>query len=144
MKKRICIFVLLCLSCCALSTTPATAGGKKNDKDIVDLTVLSSTMVYAEVFNMMVKPRNYVGKTVKMRGQFDVFKEKKSGPYYFSCIISDATACCQQGIDFVLSGDLSYPKDYPKRGAVITVTGVFQPYRENSHTYYRLVDATLN
>lgn len=32
----------------------------------VDLTQLSSTMIYAEVYNMMVTPDEYVGKTVRM------------------------------------------------------------------------------
>ena len=30
----------------------------------VDLTVLSSTMVYSEAYNMMYYPENYIGKTV--------------------------------------------------------------------------------
>ena len=38
----------------------------------VDLTVLSSTMVYSEVYNMLYNdPAHYLGKTVKARG--DVF-----------------------------------------------------------------------
>lgn len=34
----------------------------------VDLTKLSSTMVYSEVYNMMNSPKEYVGKTVRMYG----------------------------------------------------------------------------
>ena len=30
--------------------------------------MLSSTMVYSEVYNMMVDPESYIGKTVKMDG----------------------------------------------------------------------------
>ena len=36
----------------------------------VDLTRLSSTMVYSEVYNMMYAPDDYIGKTIKMTGQF--------------------------------------------------------------------------
>ena len=37
----------------------------------VDLTVLSSTMVYSEVYNMLYNdPAHYLGKTVKARGEF--------------------------------------------------------------------------
>ena len=36
----------------------------------VDLTRLSSTMVYSEVYNMMNAPGDYIGKTIKMTGQF--------------------------------------------------------------------------
>ncbi len=38
----------------------------------VDLTTLSGTMVYSEVFNMIANPEDYVGKTIKMQGQFFV------------------------------------------------------------------------
>ena len=38
--------------------------------DVVDadLTRLSSTMVYSEVYNMMYTPGDYIGKTIKMTG----------------------------------------------------------------------------
>ena len=35
----------------------------------VDLTGMSSTMVFAEVYNMMVEPESYEGKTVRMQGE---------------------------------------------------------------------------
>ena len=39
----------------------------------VDLTVLSSTMVYSEVYNMLYNdPAHYHGKTVKARGTFSI------------------------------------------------------------------------
>ena len=38
----------------------------------VDLTRLSSTMVYSEVYNMMNAPGDYIGKTIKMKGQFAI------------------------------------------------------------------------
>ena len=40
----------------------------------VDLTTLSSTMVYAEVFNMMMSPDDYIGKTIRMTGIFTVYQ----------------------------------------------------------------------
>ncbi|WP_034452742.1 hypothetical protein [Butyrivibrio sp. AE2032] len=49
----------------------------------VDLTVLSSTVVYSEVYNMMVSPDNYKGKTVKMKGQFVPYYDEATGKYYF-------------------------------------------------------------
>ena len=41
----------------------------------VDLTALSSTMVYSEVYNMLYfYPEDYYGKTVKMTGLFNVYQ----------------------------------------------------------------------
>ena len=109
----------------------------------VDLTALSSTMVYSEVYNMMYEPDRYVGKRIKMNGQFAVYEDPNTGAVYTACIIMDATACCSQGLEFVLADEKTYPDDYPERGSESTVTGVFQLYDENGTTYCHLVDAEM-
>ena len=109
----------------------------------VDLAALSSTMVYSEVYNMMMTPDNYLGKTIKMKGVFSYFKDDNTGNEYFSCIIQDATACCAQGIEFVLEGDPKYPEDYPQQGAEITVVGIFDTYYEGQYRYCTLRSATM-
>ncbi len=109
----------------------------------VDLTVLSSTMVYSEVYNMMVSPENYVGKTVKMDGMFSSYHDEASDKYYYACVISDATACCSQGIEFVLTDDYTYPDDYPKEGDEICVVGTFDTYQEGDYNYCTLRNAEI-
>ena len=115
----------------------------------VDLTQLSSTMVYSEVFNMMYAPEGYIGKTVKMEGQLAIYQavDKDGTPVpdqiYFACVIADATACCLQGVEFVLAGEHTYPDDYPDPGSDITVTGTFEVYEEAGYQYCRLVDAEM-
>ena len=115
----------------------------------VDLTVLSSTMVYSEVYNMLYfYPEDYYGKTVKANGIFAIYQMVVDGvtqpaPVAYACIIADATACCAEGMEFVLEGDYTYPDDYPELGAEITVIGEFQSYEENGVTWYHLVNARL-
>lgn len=115
----------------------------------VDLTVLSSTMVYSEVYNMLYNdPAHYLGKTVKAKGTFSIYQLVTDGvlqpdPVSYACIISDAAACCAEGMEFVLEGDYTYPDDYPELGAEITVIGEFQSYEENGMTWYHLVNARL-
>lgn len=109
----------------------------------VDLTKLSSTMVYSEVYNMMYTPDDYVGKTIKMKGQFSYYEDPDTKTQYFACIIADAAACCSQGLEFILTGEHTYPNDYPEPGAEITVTGTFELYTENGFQYCRLKDATM-
>lgn len=72
----------------------------------VDLTSLSSTMVYSEVYNMMNAPGDYIGKTIKMTGQFVYYENPDTKAQYFTCIIGDAMACCSQGLEFVLTGSI--------------------------------------
>lgn len=109
----------------------------------VDLTVLSATMVYSEVFNMVMTPDDYIGKTVKMKGLFNYYHDENTDLSYYSCIIQDATACCSQGLEFVLAGDYTYPDDYPELGSEICVIGEFDTYLENESTYCTLRNARL-
>lgn len=110
----------------------------------VDLTALSSTMVYSEVYSMMTSPEDYIGKTVKMRGTYAVYHDEQTDKYYFACIIKDATACCAQGIEFELTDDYTYPDDYPAEGEEACVVGVFDTYKEGSNTYATLRNAQLS
>ena len=140
----------------APSTTPETqttppAPARKKPEPIksesvsvdVDLTTLSSTMVYSEVLNIMTYPETYVGKTVKMRGIFSYYHDEQTDQYYFGCIIQDATACCAQGIEFILTDDYLFPDDYPKEGEIVTVAGEFLIYKENGLDYFTLKNSKL-
>jgi hypothetical protein len=51
----------------------------------VDLTQLSNTMVYAEVYNMMANPLDYLGKTVKATGPYYATYYDATGQYYPLC-----------------------------------------------------------
>ena len=129
-------------------TTAATQTGKETsaaaDETVdVDLTALSGALVLSEVTNMLSSPKNYIGKTVKMRGSFASFPNPVTGGYYFTCMIQDAAACCAQGMEFILAGDLTYPDDYPPVKSIICVIGVFDTYQEGGNTYCTLRDARL-
>ena len=105
----------------------------------VDLTMLSSTMVYSEVYNMMYIPEDYIGKVVKMNGQYSYYNDEASGMEYYACIIQDATACCAQGIEFVPDN----PEACPEEGGEVTVVGVFDTYMEGEYMYCTLRNATI-
>lgn len=122
-------------------TSPLPAGTTAKRRCDFDLTVLGSTMVYAKVYDMMQYPSSYLGKTVRMRGQFAVAEGRDRN--YYACLIADATACCSQGIEFVLPASYRYPQDYPALGSEITVVGVFDVYAEGNNRYCQLIDASL-
>ncbi|MBQ3356785.1 MAG: hypothetical protein IJG45_06695 [Oscillospiraceae bacterium] len=148
MKKSLLLMLLVCmllLSGCsaALSNNSESVRLPASSDNLcdVDLTVLSSTMVYSEVFQMISAPESYLGKTVRMRGSFAVYEG--SSRNYFACLIADATACCAQGIEFVLRDHRVYPAEYPEKGEEITVVGVFDVYKEGSNQFCQLVDAVI-
>ena len=113
----------------------AEVSGSAHDGIDIDLTQLSSTVVYSEVYNMISTPADYYGKVIRMKGQFNASYYEPTDNYYYYVIISDATACCAQGIEFVWEGDHSYPEDYPENGTEVEVTGVYGTYEEEGVTY---------
>lgn len=121
-------------------STNVTRNLNASDIDL-DLTRLSSTMVYSEVYNMMNSPENYVGKMIRMNGKLAVYKYPERN--YYTCIIKDAAACCQQGMEFLWAGNHKFPDDYPNEGDGIIVTGIFDIYYEGENKYCQLKDASL-
>lgn len=131
------MLLMLCITifgCGAEQSTEKLGNGEVD----VDLTQLSSTIIYSEVYNMMNTPKDYLGKTIKISGQYYAQFYEPTQQYYNYVLIADATACCQQGIEFVLSGEHTYPDDYPDNLSLISVTGVFSTYDELGVTYYYL------
>lgn len=106
----------------------------------IDLTAMSSTMVLAEVFNMIIMPEEYEGKIVKANGPFLVFQNPENNDRFFAILIEDATKCCQQGIDFVWSGEHSYPEDYPPENQEIVVTGVYHSIEYDTGVTYNYLE----
>lgn len=132
--KRIISLVLLCAALlCGCSGRNAAEFLTDEGVDL-DLTRLSGTMVYAEVFNMRYEPEDYYGKVIRIQGLFSAYQNPETGEYYYNCIIPDATACCAQGIQFFPADEaLTYPDDFPENGATVTVRGTYELLDENAY-----------
>lgn len=114
----------------------------KGNKIDVDLNNLNANVVYSQVFLMMTEPNKFIGKRIRMSGQFNVYAAEEGNPSgvteYYAIIIADAQACCQQGIEFVWPGH-TYPEGFPEVKSNASVTGIFEVYEENGKKYCRLV-----
>lgn len=114
----------------------------KDNKIDVDLNNLNANVVYSQVFLMMTEPDKFIGKRVRMSGQFNVYAAEEGNPSgvteYYAIIIADAQACCQQGIEFVWPGH-TYPEGFPEVKSNASVTGIFEVYEENGKKYCRLI-----
>lgn len=121
------------------SVTPVSADVNQSVYDVIDidLTTLSSTLVYSEVYNIMMAPDAYVGKVIKMNGIADVFTDPNTGITYQTCIITDATACCAQGIEF----ELTEGAENVNTRDEVTVIGIFDVYQEGESFYCTLRNA---
>ena len=117
-----------------------------SNKIDVDLNNLNANVVYAQVFQMMTEPDKFIGKRIRMSGQFNVYAAQEGNPSgvteYYAIIIADAQACCQQGIEFVWPGH-TYPDGFPEVKSNASVTGIFEVYTEDGKKYCRLVADTV-
>ena len=105
----------------------------------LDLTVMSPTMIYSNVYNMMMTPEDYFDKVIKVEGMYAYYFDEETQKMYYAVIIPDATACCQQGVEFILADETAYPES----AETVTVTGVLSSYEENGFKYLVLADAVL-
>ncbi len=101
----------------------------------LDLTKMSATMIYSTIFDMLIMPEDYIERIIKVKGWFETYQDTESGELYYAVIVPDATACCQQGLEFVWPGEHKYPEDFPEIGADITVTGRYKLIENNGITY---------
>ncbi len=106
----------------------------------IDLTQLSASMVYSLVFNMIFFPEEYVGKTIRMEGEFFVYHNPVTNRDYYATVVEDALACCQQGLQFILA-EGEFPGDYPSIESEIVVTGVLETYVEDGAENIQLIQA---
>lgn len=118
----------------------------KGNKIDVDLNNLNANVVYSQVYLMMTEPDKFIGKRIRMSGQFNVYAAQEGNPSgvteYYAIIIADAQACCQQGIEFVWPGH-TYPDGFPEVKSNASVTGIFEVYEENGKKYCRLIADTV-
>ena len=133
---------LLLLTGCASKNAAEYYAEELEGVDL-DLTRLSSTMVYSEVYNMRYEPDGYYGKVIRIKGLFSAYENPETGEPYYNCIIPDATACCSQGLQFFLADDsLVYPDDFPKNGTEVIVIGTFTKNEQNLYMC-SIDDATM-
>ncbi len=103
--------------------------------DFVDLTEMSSTMVYSYVYDMLIRPTEYLGKTVKVHGTYNQIYFEANDTTYNYVVVNDATGCCPQGIEFIVPEGVEFPaQDTP-----IELVGVFESYDRGDFKYTRLV-----
>ena len=122
MKKILSILLILCI--CLLPLCAGCADKTTASVDL-DLSVMSSTIVYAEMYNIQYDPGQYLGKVIRLRGLYSFFREPSTGAVYYACVVPDATA------------------HFLKDSADITVTGVLEIYVEEGASYLHLVDAEV-
>ena len=126
------------------STEAESESVKKDGEVDYDLTVMGADMVYATVYQMMIDPKSYIGKSFKIRGNYYSSYSKDKDVYYHFCMIKDAAACCAQGLELLWADEkMNRHENCPEEDTLGTVEGVFETYEEGPNTYGRIKDAKI-
>lgn len=147
MKKHLfilsaaCSCLIFCCSCgqSAPSEEPTrlSVSTASNSAEVdVDLTQISDTVRFAELYNITLDPKSHEGKTIRMSGQFREFPYLEGGQTYYAVVVQDAGACCIQGLEVVL--DEESTASYPENDSMVTVEGTLETYESGTIVYSRL------
>ncbi len=127
-----------------VSTSPPFKPKTSTDvqKPDIDLSGVTSNIAYSKVAEISGNYSGYLGKVIRLKGIFD-FEKGKTRSYYY-CLLSDPTACCSAGLEFILK-DTSYafPNDYPTKNQEFVIQGTLNSYKEGENTYLELKDASF-
>ena len=119
----------------ALNASAKDSGGNASKKIDIDLTRMSSTMVYAYVFKMVNEPTKFIGKRIRMKGVFSSYYDQETKKRFFGCVIADALACCSQGLAFEPAKKRKFPDEFPDEGTKIEITGDFEMAEDGDDAY---------
>lgn len=133
---KVILAFLLVVAVSVLAKDPKAKGTSKID---IDLSRMSSTMVFAQVNQMVTTPQKFVGMRIKMKGVFSSYYDNETDQRFYGCVIADALACCSQGLAFSLAKPRKFPDEYPAEGETIVIIGYFDNVKEESGESYPII-----
>ena len=111
--------------------------------DEIDLTMMSPTMLFAEVVNMTRTPKKYDGAMVTLRGGLMILAvDLETGVGSYSCYVEDATKCCQRGIGFTIDRPLE-DTSILVEGSEVIIKGTFEIYEMGGRNFVRIADCEI-
>ncbi len=103
-----------------------------DDSDIIEI---KEKMFIAQTNDIYFNPVDYLGKTIKYEGIFNVHEVPETDTRYYS-VIRYGPGCC--GVDAYAGFEVIWDKDYPEQEDWVEAVGVLKEYEENGYQYLRL------
>ncbi|MCL1895212.1 MAG: hypothetical protein FWG03_01550 [Clostridiales bacterium] len=104
-----------------------------------DVIEVKEKMFVAQMNDIYYNADDYLGKTIKYEGIFDIYEEDTGVDYYF--VIRYGPGCC--GIDLNAGLEVAWDKGYPEQNDWVEVVGVLEDYEDNGNNYLRLALSSL-
>ena len=123
----------------SVQTDSSTDTGLMPDKELtidVDIAGLRLLVVHGEVNKILTNPENYIGKRVRMSGNYYYMTSQDRSMRYHYIAVEPGDSCCVRGLEFAWDADGAFPDGFPNEWADIEITGVYASYTESGETYY--------
>ncbi len=131
MKKILCVLIIIA----SLGTSASGLFAQSIDHD---LSKMSGIMAYSLLFEILINPEPYLGKTIKATGFFYRGYSEHTKRNFNYVMVGDETACCWQGLEFLIDGRENLPENYPTQNDDIEVIGVLKSYEAAGYTFFYL------
>ncbi len=105
-----------------------------------DLTTLDSNHVYHALEQLLLKPEDYIGGTIRIKGEYSSVYYNHMQQYYHYILVADHDGCSQM-LEFKwVDGSDLFPDKHPAEGTIIEVVGILESYQDKGDPsiYYRL------
>ena len=133
------LIILTSITACnnTQDTNLETQSETNNEMKIdIDVTNFSITILYPLVENMLFYPDDYMGKIVKIKGDFKYWEDEASKENVYMLVVSDEAQCCSAEIEIRFESDFDYSK-LPNRGDEFTIIGRFDSdYKDGVYFSY--------
>ncbi len=126
MKFKILIFALLMMiftACSSTSTSEVETQKETEEVKSYDLTQMSSTMVYSQIFDLVTDPNKYLNSNFTVQGSLLNSEDANTGEMFYALLIVDATSCCAQGLELSFPEDMELP-EMPMGATIVGTIGV--------------------
>lgn len=108
------------------------------DPPHMDLSDMSYTMAYAQVYSMVMAPKRHAGETMRIQGSYYGFQTEDGEDVHLILIIDDA-GCCEVGMEFQMTGNHKWPQDFPPNNSIIRLTGLVDTISHGDNVFPLLV-----
>ncbi len=100
-----------------------------------DVIEIKEKMFVAQTNDVYLNPEDYLGKTIKYEGIFDVYYWEETDFTFYS-VIRYGPGCC--GYDAYAGFEVAWDGEYPKQDDWVEAVGVLESYEEDGSTYLLL------
>jgi uncharacterized membrane protein YcgQ (UPF0703/DUF1980 family) len=132
------------LCSCTRLNKNSVSGKDAGTGETRDFVEIKEKMFIAQVNDVYLNPKDYLGKTIKLEG---LFKQDHSYEKTYSFVIRYGPGCCGNdgNAGFEVAWAAEKAKPYPAEDSWVEATGVLKTYEENGYSDYLYLDlSSLN